>query len=370
MDHRGYDLIDYSDWLSSQLDLEHTMRILVTGGAGYIGSHACQRLLNDGHHIVALDNLHRGHREPMELLKSAFPESFEFVHSDLGDSDQVLNALDSHDLDTVMHFGALAYVGESVEDPLWYYRNNIASAIGLLKACDQSRGGRGIERFIFSSSCATYGDPPEGMIPVPEDCPQNPTSPYGYTKLHMEHILKDYATKRAMDDNPIALTMLRYFNVAGSDRSGMLGEDHDPETHLIPVAINAALGKRDSMSIFGTDYPTPDGTNIRDYVHVEDLISAHVLAMNSTERGQSEAFNVGIGKGYSVREILDSVKRVSGVDFPVHEAPRRAGDAIALYNNPTKIQSKLGWEAQITDIDEIVSSAFEWLKAHPNGYAS
>ncbi len=344
------------------------MPILVTGGAGYIGSHACQRLLEDGHTVVSLDSLHRGHRKPMDMLKSAYPNSFTFVHSDLGDTKTVLDTLNTHELDTVMHFGALAYVGESVEDPLWYYRNNIGSGIGLLDACDSAHGGRGIKRFVFSSSCATYGDPPAGMIPVPEHCPQSPTSPYGFTKLHFEHILKDYATKREMQDNPIALTMLRYFNVAGSDRTGMLGEDHTPETHLIPVAIDAALGKRDSMSIFGTDYPTPDGTNIRDYVHVEDLISAHALAMDSTKIGQVEAFNVGIGKGYSVREILESVKRVSGVNFAVHDAPKRAGDAIALYNDPTKIKSTLGWEARITDIDEVVASAFNWFRAHPNGY--
>ena len=306
----------------------------------------------------------------MDLLKAAHAQSFDFVHADLGDSKAVLETLDTHELDTVMHFGALAYVGESVEDPLWYYRNNISCGIGLLDACDAAHGGKGVNRFIFSSSCATYGDPPADMIPVPEHCPQSPTSPYGYTKLHFEHILKDYANKRAIDNNPIALTMLRYFNVAGCDRTGMLGEDHTPETHLIPVAIEAALGKRESMSIFGTDYPTPDGTNIRDYVHVEDLISAHALAMDSTQIGQVEAFNVGIGKGYSVREILDSVKRVSGVDFTVHDAPKRAGDAIALYNNPAKIKSTLGWDAQITDIDEIVSSAFNWLKANPNGYTN
>lgn len=343
------------------------MRILVTGGAGYIGSHACQRLLNDGHSVVALDNLHRGHRAPMDLLKAQHPDTFEFVHADLGDAQRVVETLDEHELDTIMHFGALAYVGESVEQPLWYYRNNISSGIALLDACDQARTQ--INRFIFSSSCATYGDPPDGMIPVPEHCPQSPTSPYGHTKLHFEHILKDYATQREIEKNPIALTMLRYFNVAGSDRSGLLGEDHTPETHLIPVAIEAALGKRASMSIFGTTYPTPDGTNIRDYVHVEDLISAHVLAMETTQVGQSESYNVGIGQGYSVRQILESVKRVSGVDFPIHDAPARAGDAIALYNDPTKIKSKLGWQAQITDIDEIVSSAYAWMKAHPNGYA-
>ncbi|MEX0876144.1 MAG: UDP-glucose 4-epimerase GalE [Phycisphaerales bacterium] len=347
------------------------MRILVTGSAGYIGSHACQRMLRDGHRVVGIDNLHRGHRKPMDLLKGEHGETFDFVETDLGAVETVRGAIEEHGLDTVMHFGALAYVGESVDDPLWYYRNNIASGLGLLEACDAAgveSGGGGIERFIFSSSCATYGDPPEGMIPVPETCPQAPTSPYGHTKLHFEHILRDYAAKRGRDGKPIALTMLRYFNVAGSDRTGVLGEDHSPETHLIPVAIEAALGKRDGMSIFGTDYPTPDGTNIRDYVHVEDLIDAHVRAMNTTGPGRVEAFNVGIGKGYSVREILDSVKRVSGVDFPVYEADRRAGDAVALYNDPARIRSVLGWEAQITDIDEIVGTAYAWLKAHPDGY--
>ncbi|MFG0298731.1 MAG: UDP-glucose 4-epimerase GalE [Phycisphaerales bacterium JB047] len=344
------------------------MQILVTGAAGYIGSHACQRLLADGHHVVGLDNLHRGHITPMNMLAKLHPDRFSFIHCDLGNTPTVLAALNEHQIDTVMHFGALAYVGESVEDPLWYYRNNIASAIGLLDACDAAHEGKGITRFIFSSSCATYGDLPEDRIPVSEDAPQNPTSPYGSTKLHFEHILSDYATKRQRENNPIALTMLRYFNVAGCDRTGLLGEDHTPETHLIPVALNAALGKRDSMSIFGTDYPTPDGTNIRDYVHVEDLIDAHVRVMNTVEIGQVEAFNVGIGKGYSVREILDSVKRVSGVDFPVHEGDRRAGDAIALYNDPTKIKSALGWDAQVTDIDEVVASAWAWFKANPNGY--
>jgi len=349
------------------------MRILVTGAAGYIGSHACKRLLEDGHRVVGVDNLYRGHRTPMDLLSQAHPDGFDFARLDLGETDAVMDLLDTHRLDTVMHFGALAYVSESVDDPLWYYRNNIASGIGLLEACDRAgegRGGegRGVSRFIFSSSCATYGDPPEDMIPVPETCPQSPTSPYGYTKLHFEHILRDWAFKRSREDKPIALTMLRYFNVAGSDRSGMLGEDHDPETHLIPVAIGAALGKRDGMSIFGTDYPTPDGTNIRDYVHVEDLVDAHVLAMGSVGPGQVEAFNVGIGRGHSVREILEAVKRVSGVNFPVRESDRRAGDAIALYNDPTRIESQLGWKAKITDIDDIVGSAYRWLREHPQGY--
>ncbi|MCC5824228.1 MAG: UDP-glucose 4-epimerase GalE [Phycisphaerales bacterium] len=344
------------------------MRVLVTGGAGYIGSHACQRLLNDGHTVVAIDSLYRGHRAPMDALSAGHPGRFAFIHADIGEGGRIRAALDEHDLDTVMHFGAVAYVGESVDDPLWYYRNNIASAIALLEACDTCRDGRGVDRFIFSSSCATYGDPPEGMIPVPEHCPQHPTSPYGRTKLHFEHILLDYAAHRANQDRPLALTMLRYFNVAGSDRTGLLGEDHTPETHLIPVAIQAAQGKRESMSIFGADYPTPDGTCVRDYVHVEDLIDAHVRAAERVKPGRAEAFNVGIGKGYSVREILDSVRRVSGKDFRVIEAGRRAGDAIALYNDPTKIQRDLGWQAQVTDIDEIVTTAWNWMQAHPDGY--
>lgn len=348
------------------------MRVLITGGAGYIGSHACQRLLSDGHFVVSLDNLHRGHRAPMDALKSAHPDDFEFIHADLGNTKIVTKILSDHNMDTIMHFGALAYVGESVEQPLWYYQNNISSAIGLLQACDQyqsnSQDNKGIERFIFSSSCATYGNPPTDMIPVPEHCPQSPTSPYGNTKLHLEHILHDYAQQRSIAGSPLALTFLRYFNVAGSDSSGVLGEDHTPETHLIPVAIEAALEKRESLSIFGTDYPTPDGTNVRDYVHVEDLIEAHVLAMNTVQPGTIEAFNVGIGKGYSVREIINAVKQVSGSNFPVHESPRRAGDAVALYNDPTKIKSQLGWKPKHTEINAIVKTAFDWMKAHPSGY--
>lgn len=346
------------------------MRVLVTGGAGYIGSHCCQRLLRDGHTVVALDSLYRGHRAPMGLLARAAPGRFTFVEGDLGNAALVRDLINAHAVDTVMHFGAVAYVGESVDDPLWYYRNNIASGIGLLEACDTAKDGRGIDRFIFSSSCATYGDPPAGMIPVPEHCPQNPTSPYGRTKLHFEHILLDFAARRAKVGKALALTMLRYFNVAGCDRTGLLGEDHTPETHLVPVAIQAAQGKRASMSVFGTDYPTPDGTCVRDYVHVEDLIEAHVRAAERVTAGQPQAFNVGIGRGYSVLEILESVKRVSGRDFEVRKAPRRDGDAIALYNDPSRIARVLGWQAQVTDIDEIVGSAWTWMNAHPDGYTS
>lgn len=342
------------------------MRVLVTGAAGYIGSHASKRLLHDGHHVLALDDLSRGHQTPMDLLKQSHPERFTFAHGRLGDRVKVKSLVDDHQIDTVMHFGALAYVGESVDRPLRYYQNNVAGAIAMLEALDCAESP--IQRFIFSSSCATYGDPPEDLIPVPETCPQSPTSPYGRTKLHLEQILMDYADHRRAKGSPIALSMLRYFNVAGADSSGILGEDHDPETHLIPIAIQCALGQRDHISIFGTDYPTPDGTNIRDYVHVDDLVDAHLRAMERIEPGRTEAFNIGIGKGASVREVIEAVKRVSGSDFNVQEAPRRPGDAIALFADPSKIQSELGWSAQHTDLDEIVRSAYDWMKAHPKGY--
>lgn len=344
------------------------MHVLVTGGAGFIGSHAVQRLLADGHSVLAVDNLFRGHREPMDLLGAGAGDRFRFVEADCGDVGTLAPLLD--DIDTVMHFGARAYVGESVEDPLAYAKANITSGIGLLEACDQARGGRGVERFIFSSSCSTYGQPAPDQIPVAETCPQSPESPYGRTKLVFEWILKDYAESRRLADKPFSCALLRYFNVAGSDRTGLLGEDHDPETHLIPVAIQAALGRRDGITIFGTDYPTPDGTCVRDYVHVEDLIDAHVRVADRLVPGRVVDFNVGIGKGYSVREIIDSVKRVSGTDFAVGTGDRRAGDPALLFNNPAKISAELGWKAAVTELDEIVGTALAWMQAHPNGYAT
>jgi len=340
------------------------MRILVTGGAGYIGSHACRRLLGDGHAVVALDDLSRGHRVPMDLLAAQHPETFAFVRADLGDRAAIRAALETHEIDTVMHFGALAYVGESVEHPLRYYEINVGAALRMLDAIDTSDAP--VERFIFSSSCATYGDPPEGMIPVPEHCPQRPTSPYGRTKLFLEQILSDFAIRRAREGRPIALSILRYFNVAGA--SGELGEDHDPETHLIPIAIRAAQSGRGRIEIFGTDLPTPDGTCVRDFVHVEDLVAAHALAMERVAPGRTEPFNIGTGRGHSVREVLDAVRRVSGRDFEVIEAPRRPGDAVALWADPTRIGRELGWSPRAADLDAIVRSAWDWFEAHPRGY--
>ncbi|KAA0213226.1 MAG: UDP-glucose 4-epimerase GalE [Leptolyngbya sp. PLA3] len=340
------------------------MNILVTGGAGYIGSHAVQRLLRDGHTVVCVDNLFRGHAQAMHLL--ARPGQLVFERSDVGDGTRVERLMLDHAVDTILHFAALAYVGESVDQPLFYYENNVAAPLRLLEAADRA----GVSRFIFSSSCATYGQPPDDQVPISESCPQKPVSPYGQTKLDFEHILLAWSVARARAEKPVAVAMLRYFNVAGADRSGVLGEDHQPETHLIPVAIQAALGKREGMAIFGTDYPTSDGTCIRDYVHVEDLIDAHVRVMEKIRPGDIRAYNVGIGKGYSVRQVLDSVRRVTGRNFQVREEPRRAGDPAALYNNPTLIARELGWHASVTDLDAIVDSAWQWMKRHPDGYAT
>jgi UDP-glucose 4-epimerase len=347
------------------------MTILVTGGAGYIGSHAVQRLLADGRRVVALDNLFRGHQRPMDLLAQRYPGQLTFTKADINERERVAAALIEHRVTAVMHFAALAYVGESVTQPLDYYQSNVAGLVALLRACDDA-GLRGspVQTIVFSSSCATYGQPPQGFIPVPENCPQNPVSPYGRSKLHGEHILLDYAHARRAAGSPIGLAMLRYFNVCGCDRSGLLGEDHTPESHLIPVVLQAALGQRPSVGIFGTDYPTPDGTCVRDYVHVEDLIDAHVLAMATLTPGQTHAFNVGIGKGYSVREIIGATLEVTGATFPVVEQPRREGDPPALYNDPRHIRATLGWNAKITDLREIIESAWKWFKAHPKGYRS
>ena len=340
------------------------MNVMVTGGAGYIGSHAVQRLLRDGHRVVSVDNLYRGHEAAMKALEPEAGGRLEFVEADTGNREAMLLLLREHKIETVMHFAALAYVGESVTEPLVYYRNNTAAALSLIDACTEV----GVERFVFSSTCATYGEPSSDFIPIPEACPQSPINPYGRSKLCVEYILRDVSEAMRIAGRPFAFAALRYFNVAGSDRTGVLGEDHTPETHLIPVVLEAALGKRDGVKIFGTDYPTPDGTCIRDYVHVEDLIDAHVEMMGALKPGDTRAYNLGIGKGYSVREIIDAAKRVTGVDFPVGEGPRRAGDPPELYANPTKVKEELGWEAKITDLDEIIGSAWNWYQKHPDGY--
>lgn len=348
------------------------MNILVTGGAGYIGSHAVQRLLRDGHTVAVVDNLFRGHAASIERLRRAMPDAaarLHFANLDIGDRPAIESLLRQHKIEAVMHFAALAYVGESVTEPLRYYRNNTASALALIEAVNAV----GIQKFVFSSTCASYGEPPAEFIPIPETCPQKPINPYGLSKLHVEHMLFDYANAMKVTGKPFAFAALRYFNVAGSDRTGIIGEHHEPETHLIPVILQAALGQRESLSIHGTDYPTPDGTCIRDYVHVEDLIDAHVHVMHALKPGDTRTYNLGIGKGYSVRQIIDAAKRVTkdgGKPLVVKEGPRRPGDPPTLFANPAKIKAELGWSAKITDLDEIIASAWKWYKANPKGYAN
>ena len=338
--------------------------VMVTGGAGYIGSHAVQRLLRDGMHVVCVDNLSRGRSGAVERLAEMGGDRFHFAKADIGDRATLAKLLKDHGVECVMHFAALAMVGESVDEPLLYYRNNTASVVELLSAVDDAK----VSKFVFSSTCATYGEPGEEFVPIPEHCPQKPINPYGASKLHVERMLEDYAAAKKLRGEDFSFAALRYFNVAGADRTGVLGEDHDPETHLIPVVIQAALGKRDGVKIFGTDYPTPDGTCIRDYVHVEDLIDAHVTVMRALKGHDQRRYNLGIGNGYSVREIIDATKRVTGAEFPVGEGPRRAGDPPQLYAQPRAIREELNWTAQITDLDEIIRSAWNWYQKHPNGY--
>lgn len=347
------------------------MAVLVTGGAGYIGSHAVQRLLRDGQTVVAVDNLFRGHLQAIDLLKEQAGSRLQFVKADIGDRELMARLLVDHKVETVMHFAAMAYVGESVTQPLRYYRNNTASSLSLLEAINESFSASygGVRKLVFSSTCASYGEPSKQFIPIPETCPQSPINPYGWSKLHVERMLKDFADQAWRERRPFAWSALRYFNVAGSDRTGLIGEHHEPETHLIPVCLQVALGQRDNLSIHGTDYPTPDGTCIRDYVHVEDLVDAHVTVMSALKPGEHRFYNLGIGKGLSVREIISSVQRVTGKRFTVIEGPRRPGDPPELYADPQKIKSELNWKASITAVDDIVGSAWMWFRKHPKGYA-
>lgn len=346
------------------------MSIMVTGGAGYIGSHAVQRLLADGHRVIAVDNLFRGHQQATDRLAKRAAGRLTFVRADVGDRDLMLRLFVEHGIDTVMHFAALAYVGESVNEPLRYYRANTAAALGLLEAIDASHShpSGGVQRFVFSSTCASYGEPSRENIPIRETCPQSPINPYGWSKLHTERMLMDYNNTCRIAGKPFAIACLRYFNVAGSDPSGVIGEHHEPETHIIPVALQTALGQRDAFTVFGTDYPTPDGTCIRDYVHVVDLIDAHVSVMKAIKPGEQRVYNLGIGNGFSVRQVLDSVQRITGKDIKIKEGPRRPGDPPELYADPHKIREEIGWKANCTDIDRIVATAWDWFQARPHGY--
>jgi UDP-glucose 4-epimerase len=328
------------------------MKILVTGAAGYIGSHALRTLRAAGHDVVALDNLSRGHRE-------ALPNDVPFVECDVADRERVARALETHRIEGVVHFAAYALVGESVPEPLLYYRNNTTGTLGLLEAM---RGAR-VKKLVFSSTCATYGVPE--TMPIHEELPQSPINPYGWSKLLSERMMRDLCTS----DPEFCVTALRYFNVAGSADDGTIGEDHEPETHLIPNILLAVLGVRDKITVFGEDYPTPDGTCIRDYVHVVDLADAHVVALEKIRPG-FHAYNIGIGRGDSVKEILVAAEAVVGRPLPVEVGPRRPGDPPVLYADPRKIERELGWKARRTDIKATIASAWRWYQKHPRGYAN
>lgn len=338
------------------------MNVLVTGGAGYIGSHAALALLRAGHAVTVLDDLSRGNEGAIAVLREHGDLSF--VRADFGDRAATATLLRERRIEAVLHFGAKAYVGESVEQPLSYYRNNAAGALSLIEAMEET----GVERLIFSSTCATYGEPAAGEIPIRETCPQSPINPYGRSKLHVEQMLEDYAAMKATRGEPFAYAALRYFNVAGSDAAGRLGEDHRPETHLIPICLEAALGQREALTVFGTDYPTEDGTCLRDYVHVDDLIAAHLAALDALAPGDRRLYNVGVGTPFSVRAVIDAARRVTGVDFAVADGPRRPGDPPALYADATKIRTELGWRAEHTGLEPMIETAWRWRQAHPHGY--
>ena len=321
------------------------MKILVAGGAGFIGSVCTEYLLNRGHEVVVFDALINGHREAVDPRAA-------FVQGNLADVDAVMQTVAEHRPEGVIHFAAFIEVGESMRDPGKYFRNNVANGLNLLDACVAHK----VRKIVFSSTAAVYGMPEQ--IPIPESEPTKPINPYGESKLMFERILHWYREAHGL--NYVAL---RYFNAAGC--SVAFGEDHHPESHLIPLIMQAAEGKRDCIKVFGTDYDTPDGTCIRDYVHVLDLSQAHLLALESDVTG---AFNLGSGNGHSVRAIIDAVREVTGIDFRVVEDDRRPGDPARLVSDSTAARQVLGWKPEFDDVREIVRSAWEWRRAHPEGY--
>ena len=319
--------------------------ILVIGGAGYIGSHTVKLLIDMGYNVIIYDNLSKGHKEVADIL------NVKLIVGDLGDRQKLKEVFETEKIDIVMHFAAFIEVGESVIDPGKYYENNVAKVINLLNQMVESN----IKYFVFSSTAATFGEPVEKTIS--ETHPQKPINPYGMSKLMVEHILKDF--EKAYN---LKSVILRYFNAAGADIEGMIGESHSPESHLIPLVMQAAKGVRDSIKIYGTDYDTFDKTCIRDYIHVYDLALSHILSMEKmVSENTSQDYNLGNGTGYSVREIIDTVKKVSNVDFKVVEEQRRAGDPAILIANPTKIISNLNFKAKY-NLDDIIKSAWEWEK--------
>jgi UDP-glucose-4-epimerase GalE len=325
------------------------MRILVTGGAGYIGSHAVKLFLARGHDVWIIDNLCFGHR-------AAVPTD-RLVVADLADTGRLDHELLRNRIDAVVHFAGFAYVGESVREPAKYYRNNLINTLSLMDAMRRNN----VRGMVFSSTCATYGNPDQ--VPITEDEKQKPINPYGHGKLAVEFALADYAAAYGW-----GFAALRYFNAAGAAPDGSIGEDHDPETHLLPLVIAAAMGRRPHIEVFGSDYPTPDGTCIRDYVHVDDLAEAHLLALEKLEPGTALRLNLGTGRGYSVREVIRTVEEVTGKKVPVKEGPRRPGDPAELVAGGDRARSMLGWSPRYTELRPIVETAWNWHRTHPRGF--
>jgi UDP-glucose-4-epimerase GalE len=325
------------------------MRILVTGGAGYIGSHAVRLFLARGHDVWVYDNLSLGHRAavPAERL----------IVGDLAEVARLDHAVLAHRIEAVVHFAAFTYVGESVREPAKYYQNNLVNTLNLLECLRR----QGVGRFVFSSTAATYGVPER--VPITEEEPQRPINPYGAGKLAVERALADYTAAYRW-----GYAALRYFNASGAHPDGTLGEDHDPETHLIPLVLQAILRQRPAIEVFGADYPTPDGTCVRDYIHVDDLAEAHLLALERLEPGKGFCYNLGIGKGYSVREVIRAAEEVTGKPVPVKEGPRRPGDPPVLVASSKKVQQELGWRPRYGDLHAIIETAWKWHRSQPRGY--
>lgn len=326
------------------------MKLLVTGGAGYIGSHTVKALLEAGHEVIVLDNFSRGH-------KDAIPKQVKFVELDIADA-QVESLLQEEEIEGIIHFAAHSQVGESMVNPAIYYDNNVVGSYRLIEAAHKA----GVKHIVFSSTAAVYGEP--NQIPITEQAQLQPTNVYGRTKLIIEQMLQDYSSIYGMTH-----VILRYFNAAGADPSGLIGEDHTPETHLIPLVLAAAQGKRKDITVFGTDYDTEDGTCVRDYIHVNDLASAHVLAMEYLrDGGSSEVFNLGSGHGFSVNAIIETAKKITGIDFAVNYGERRAGDPSILIASSDKIKKVLHWKPQFSDVEHVIKDAWQWHLQHPQGY--
>jgi UDP-glucose 4-epimerase len=321
------------------------MAILVTGGAGYIGSHSVLTLQKAGYEVIVLDNLVYGHQDLVETILKV-----KLIVGSTGDRSLLREIFATHQIDAVMHFAAYAYVGESVTQPAKYYNNNVVGTLTLLEAMLEAN----INKFVFSSTCATYGVP--DSVPITEDQSQNPINPYGATKLMVEKILQDF--NQAYDFRSVCL---RYFNAAGADPNGNLGEDHNPETHLIPLVLQTALGHRESISIFGTDYDTPDGSCIRDYIHVLDIAQAHILALKYLlSEGATDVFNLGNGSGFSVKEVIETARQITGKEIKAELSDRRPGDPPSLVGSGIKAQKILGWQPAYSNLDDIISHAWQW----------